>query len=40
MKTIIDELDLLKKTVIIQWNVRKKDLLSFSIKLIKNMWSQ
>ena len=36
MKTIIDELDLLKKTVnsIIQLNVRKKDLLSFATNLI------
>ena len=36
MKTIIGELDLLKKTVnsIIQLNVRKKDLLSFATNLI------
>ena len=34
MKTIIEEVDLLKKTVIIQWN-RKKYLLSFATKLTK-----
>ena len=32
MKTIISELDFLKKIVIIQWNIRKKDLQLFATK--------
>ena len=35
MITVLLGLDLLKKTVIIHWNVRKKYLLSFATKLIE-----
>ena len=38
LKTITNELDLLKKKVIIQWNVRKKkDLLLLVTKLIEKI---
>ena len=37
MKTIVNVLHFLKNTVIIQWNVRRKDLVSFSIKLIEEI---
>ena len=37
MITIVVELGLLKKTVAIHWNVRKKYLLSFTIKLIEKI---
>ena len=37
LKTIINELDLLKKKVIIQWNVWKKDLLLLANKLIEKI---
>ena len=33
LKTIINKLDFLRKTVLIQWNVWKKDLLLLAIKL-------
>ena len=37
LKTLIDELDLIIKTIIIDWNVwKKKDLLLLATKLIKN----
>ena len=32
MKTSINDLDLIKKAVIICWNIRKKNLKSFAIK--------
>ena len=35
MRSIISDLNCLKETVIIQWNVRKKDLLSFATKLLE-----
>ena len=38
MKTFINELDLINKTIIVHWNVRKKkDLLSFATKLIERI---
>ena len=37
MKTIINKFDLIQKTLIINWNVRKKDLISFATKLIKKI---
>ena len=38
LKTIINELDLLKKNVIIQWNVwKKKDFLLLATKLIEKI---
>ena len=37
MKTIISKFDLIQKTLIINWNVRKKDLISFATKLIKKI---
>ena len=40
LKTIINELDFLKKTVIITWNIRKKNLKLFATELTKKMtWS-
>ena len=35
LRNIMNELDLLKKTIIIQWNVRKKDWQLFATKLIE-----
>ena len=37
MKTIINKLDFLKKTVIVHWNARKKDLLLFANKLMEKV---
>ena len=37
MKTITNELDLLKKAVIIPWNIWKKDLLLLETKLIEKI---
>ena len=37
LKAIINELDFLKKTVIIQWNIRKKDLRLFATKLTEKI---
>ena len=36
-KTIIDELDFLKKTVIFQWNIRKKYLQLLATKLTEKI---
>ena len=37
LETILNELDFLRKTVIIQRKVRKKDLLLLAIKLIEKL---
>ena len=37
LETIINELDFLKKTVITQWKIRKKDLYLFAIKLAEKI---
>ena len=37
LKTIISKLDFLKKTVIIQWNTRGKDLQFFATKLTEKI---
>ena len=37
LKTIISELDFLKKTIIIQWNTRGKDLQLFATKLTEKI---
>ena len=37
LKIIIDELDFLKKTIVFQSNLRKKDLQSFATKLTEKI---
>ena len=35
LKTVINEMDFLKETIIIQWNIKKRDLQLFATKLTK-----